>query len=312
MLGRSYSVVPVTPRRQPLSAGPRLSYQKGRGGSGLNDRTLGGREKTTEPITTPGSIDEQSSQPTELGGRWPPQGGGALGCYGRAVAKAAAAAAAIPARRRLPRAGAMVKLAAKCLLAGESGPSGPIRLAGFRGLERAPWGGARPAAGAALGRPAPLREEGAPERGRAGRRPGFSQPLVEGSPRRRRNGQRGDRRGVGTSAPSGRERWEWCLSLPTPYPLPPTTCGESRAVFREGVKRSRTSSNARTRSERRKGGEKKSISAVWKGGLRMGKVWREQGRQPSPVSYGRLLLCWRKNSRQKWGWFWEGDRRVES
>lgn len=228
-------------------------------------------------------------------------GGGLLKEAGRSVARAApllrpwqsavaAAAAAIPARRRLPRAGAMVKLAAKCLLAGESGPSGPIRLAGFRGLERALWGGARPAAGAALGRPAPLREEGAPERGRAGRRPVFSQPLVEGSPRRRRNGERGDRREVGTSAPSGRERWEWCLSLPTPYPLPPTTCGESRAVFREGVKRSRTSSNARTGSERRKKKKKRVFLQCGKVGWGWGKC--EGSRVGSPaLSHTGGSLC---------------------
>lgn len=80
-------------------------------------------------------------------------GGWSLGCQGHAVAKAAVAilAAAVRARhrRRLPRAGAMVKLAAKCLLAGESGPPVPIRPAGHRGLERALWDGARPAAQAA-------------------------------------------------------------------------------------------------------------------------------------------------------------------
>lgn len=58
-------------------------------------------------------------------------------------------AAAVRARHRLPRAGAMVKLAAKCLLAGESGPPVPIHPAGHRGLERALWDGARPAAQAA-------------------------------------------------------------------------------------------------------------------------------------------------------------------
>ncbi|XP_063251883.1 intraflagellar transport protein 27 homolog isoform X2 [Prinia subflava] len=83
------------------------------------------------------------------------------GASGRSVARAtrsprprlgavAAAAAALRARRRHPpRAGAMVKLAAKCLLAGESGPPAPVRPAGHRGLERAPWGEARPAAQAA-------------------------------------------------------------------------------------------------------------------------------------------------------------------
>lgn len=59
---------------------------------------------------------------------------------------------------------------------------------------------------AALGRPGPLSEGGPPGRmvaGRAGRRPGFSQPLVEGSPRRRRNGESGDRRKVGDLSSPG-------------------------------------------------------------------------------------------------------------
>lgn len=60
---------------------------------------------------------------------------------------AVAAPAAAVRARRLPRAGAMVKLAAKCLLAGESDPPAPIRTAGCRGLE--PRGGARPATQAA-------------------------------------------------------------------------------------------------------------------------------------------------------------------
>lgn len=59
---------------------------------------------------------------------------------------------------------------------------------------------------AALGRPGPLSEGGPSGRvvaGRAGRRPGFSQPLVEGSPRRRRNGESGDRRKVGDLSSPG-------------------------------------------------------------------------------------------------------------
>lgn len=73
----------------------------------MNDRKSSGREKTSEPITTPGSIDEQSPQPTKLGGV-----GGLLKEAGRSVARAAPllgqrlppprSAAAFLSRRRLP------------------------------------------------------------------------------------------------------------------------------------------------------------------------------------------------------------------
>lgn len=109
---------------------------------------LMGGEETKQPITTADGLDGHDPQPIRAGGR-------SLGCQGRAVAKAAAQRCGGPrcpfrARRRPPaRAGAMVKLAAKCLLAGECGPHDPIRPAGYRGLERALWRGARPAARAA-------------------------------------------------------------------------------------------------------------------------------------------------------------------
>lgn len=66
------------------------------------------------------------------------------------------------------------------------------------------WGEA--SSGAGLGRPGPLSEGGSPGRvvaGRAGRRSGFSEPFVEGSPRRRRGGEGGDRREVGTDGNGG-------------------------------------------------------------------------------------------------------------
>lgn len=109
--------------------------------------------------------------------QWEGEGGRSVARTGRLprprLSAVATAAAAVRARcRRLPRAGAMVKLAAKCVLAGESGPPAPIRPAGHRGLERAPWGGLRPAAQAARLPTASRRGAAPPERrwGRGDRR----------------------------------------------------------------------------------------------------------------------------------------------
>lgn len=153
----------------------------GRGGApALIDSPASGRGETNEPITTVGGPDEQGPQPMGRGKR-------SLGCQDHAVAKAAvsavaAAAAAVRAGcRHLPRAGAMVKLAAKCVLAGESGPPAPIRPASHSGVERAPWGGVRPAAQAAR-LPTASRRGAAPPQRRWGR---------------------GDRREVRTSAAGG-------------------------------------------------------------------------------------------------------------
>lgn len=124
---------------------------------------------------------------------------------------AVAVTAALLARRRLPRAGAMVKLAAKCLLAGESGPSGPIRPAGGRGLERAPWGGARPAAWRRWGGRAPS-VRGDPRGGWWRAAPGGGPASLSPSSRGRPDGEEMGKAVIGerwgTSAPPGRERWK--------------------------------------------------------------------------------------------------------
>lgn len=161
----------------------RLSYHRGATGRGgapvLIDSTASGRGYTREPIITVSGLDEQGPQPMRMGG-W------SLGCQGRAVAKASAQRGGDPAAAVRARAGVMVKLAAKCLLAGESGPPAAISPAAHTGLERAPWARARPAEKAAR-LPTVPRRVAAPAEKRWGKR-------------------RWERRE--TSAAWGQERWK--------------------------------------------------------------------------------------------------------
>lgn len=182
------------------------------------------------------------------------------GASGRSVAGAtrlprprpsavAVAGAAVRAHcHHLLQAGAMVKLAAKCLLAGESGSPAPTRPAGHRGLERAPWGGARPAAQAAW-LPTASRRGAAPPEKRWGKR------------RRERRAGLGCL-GTGTA--------EVVCVTTARYPHPPATW--SRAEPREGVRCSWIGWNPRTGSE--KEGKKTKQNRVF---LHCGKVDAEIG-----------------------------------
>lgn len=168
----------------------------------------------------------------------------------------------------------MVKLAAKCVLAGESGPPGPIRPSGGGGLERAPWGGARPAAGRRWDARAPSAwGEPRVDGGRPRREAAWllSAPCQRVPPDGEEVGNEVAWLRWGPQRPGDGNGGDHCSLLPTPYPVPLLTYGESRAASRVGVKRSWTGWNASIGSKRKpKETKKKSISTVRKGSLRMG------------------------------------------
>lgn len=151
----------------------RLPYRRGatvRGGvSDLIDSTCRGRGETKEPIIPVGGLDEQSPQPMGMGG-W------SLGCQGHAVAKGSAQRGGGPRCRRpsLPPPPAPGRRDGEARCQVPAGrwvwPARSIRPAAHTGLERAPWGRARPAAEAARLPTAP-RRGAAPLVKRWGKRP---------------------------------------------------------------------------------------------------------------------------------------------